>query len=199
MSGSTAPSMMAVRTDCSASSGRTISAGGGCRPIRCRAASTSAITARRSSSDLRSERSVLVQRLEAVLAVGDAGLDVAQPGSGVDQRLVQLAAVEADGVDLVAEPGRGLGGLFLLRADRFELLVALADGVDGWIGLAAGEATISASAPRHRGCPHNELVRRITIPIAFWVTRAPPGTQPDGSLAPRHNSIRTAQVRYARW
>ena len=53
MSGSTAPSMMAVRTECSASSGRTIIAGGGLRPMRCSAASTSAMAARRPSSDWR--------------------------------------------------------------------------------------------------------------------------------------------------
>ena len=34
MSGTTAPSMIAVRTACKASSGRTRSAGGGCRPTR---------------------------------------------------------------------------------------------------------------------------------------------------------------------
>ena len=51
ISGSTAPSAIAVRTACSASSGRTSSAGGGCRPMRCRAARISTIAARRSSSD----------------------------------------------------------------------------------------------------------------------------------------------------
>ena len=51
MSGRTAPSIMAVRTDCSASSGRTMIAGGGWWPIRCSAARTSAMTARRPSSD----------------------------------------------------------------------------------------------------------------------------------------------------
>jgi hypothetical protein len=42
---------MAVRSDCSASSGRTSSAGGVRRPARCNAASTSTISARRESSE----------------------------------------------------------------------------------------------------------------------------------------------------
>ena len=52
-SGTTEPSSIAVRSDCSASSGRTSSAGGVRRPARCRAASTSTISARRESSEAR--------------------------------------------------------------------------------------------------------------------------------------------------
>ena len=50
-SGTTDPSSMAVRSDCSASSGRTSSAGGVRRPARCSAASTSTISERRESSE----------------------------------------------------------------------------------------------------------------------------------------------------
>ena len=52
-SGTTVPSSIAVRSDCSASSGRTSKAGGVRRPARCRAASTSTISERRESSDER--------------------------------------------------------------------------------------------------------------------------------------------------
>ena len=44
---------MAVRSDCSASSGRTSSAGGVRRPARCKAANTSMISVRRASKELR--------------------------------------------------------------------------------------------------------------------------------------------------
>ncbi len=53
ISGSTAPSRMAERSDCSASSGRHQDDRRRWRPIRCSAASTSPMTPRRSSSDLR--------------------------------------------------------------------------------------------------------------------------------------------------
>ena len=52
-SGTTEPSNMAVRSDCSASSGLTSKAGGVRRPARCSAASTSTISARRESSEPR--------------------------------------------------------------------------------------------------------------------------------------------------
>ena len=52
-SGTTDPSSMAVRSDCSASSGRTSSAGGVRLPARCSAASTSIISERRESSEPR--------------------------------------------------------------------------------------------------------------------------------------------------
>ncbi len=52
-SGTTDPSSIAVRSDCSASSGRTSSAGGVRRPARCSAASTSTISARRESREER--------------------------------------------------------------------------------------------------------------------------------------------------
>src|SRR5262249_10430415 len=47
------------------------------------------------------------------------------------ERLVELTTVDPDGVDLVPQPSRRLGGLFLLGADRFELLVALTDTIEG--------------------------------------------------------------------
>ena len=49
--GTTAPSRMALRTEASASSGFTRIAGGGLRPMRCSAPSTSASTSRRPASD----------------------------------------------------------------------------------------------------------------------------------------------------
>jgi hypothetical protein len=55
ISGTTAPSRMALLTDESASSGLTSRAGGGSRPMRCKAASTSASTERRESSDNRTD------------------------------------------------------------------------------------------------------------------------------------------------
>ncbi len=60
---------MALRTDCSASSGCTITAGGGRRPMRCRAASTSASNAWRPSSDLRIAALVFVERLQSRLGL----------------------------------------------------------------------------------------------------------------------------------
>ena len=98
ISGSTAPSSMAVRTDCSASSGLTISAGGGRWPMRCSAASTSPITARRPSSDLRMLRSLSSSGLSRASVAGDLGFDAAHAAGGVDQVLVELAPVGADAV-----------------------------------------------------------------------------------------------------
>ena len=62
-SGTTAPSRMALRTAASASSGRTRIAGGGRRPMRCRAASTSASTPRRSPASARISASLLDRAL----------------------------------------------------------------------------------------------------------------------------------------
>ena len=76
---------MAERTDCSASSGVTSSAGGGCRPIRCNAASTPAMSARRPSSEARSVAFLVVQRRQTFLGGGNLLLDVADAGGGIDQ------------------------------------------------------------------------------------------------------------------
>ena len=97
MSGSTAPSIMAVRTDSSASSGRTIMAGGGRRPMRCSAASTSVITRRRPSSDNAQAVFALRQcRAGASSVALTACLDVLHARGRVDQALIELAAIVAE-------------------------------------------------------------------------------------------------------
>jgi hypothetical protein len=73
---------------------------------------------------------IVVERLEARLGFADPVLRRAQPRRGVDQRLIELAPVLADGVDFLLEPGLGLGRLALLRTDRLKLPVALAQRVD---------------------------------------------------------------------
>ena len=76
---------------------------------------------------------------------------VAQAGGGVDQGLVELAPILADGVDFVLELGLGFGGLFLLRANRLELLVALAQRVERRLGAGwdrKGDGRAQAPAPR---------------------------------------------------
>ena len=77
----------------------------------------------------------VVERLEARLGFGDRGLRRSRSrAAAVDQRLIELAAVLADGVDLALEPACGFGGLLLLDADRLELLVALAQRVERRLG-----------------------------------------------------------------
>ena len=68
----------------------------------------------------------VVERLQPRFRLGDTILGVAQPAGAIDQRLIELPPVLADGVDFFLELGLGLGGLLLLGADRLELLVALA-------------------------------------------------------------------------
>ena len=70
--------------------------------MRCSAASTSAMTPRRSSSDCRSVLLAGVERLEPVLRRRHLGLDRANPRRRVDQLLIELAAVLADRLDLAA-------------------------------------------------------------------------------------------------
>ena len=152
--------MMAVRTDCSASSGRTMMAGGGWRPMRCSAASTSAMVARRPRSDWRSDALAVVQRLQPPFGFGDPLFGVAQPRGAVDQRLVELAAVLADGLDLVLELGLSLGGLLLLGADRFELLVALAQRVERGLGVEPGLRCRSEPRPTMAASARDESVNR---------------------------------------
>ena len=109
-SGTTDPSSMAVRSDCSASSGRTSSAGGVRRPARCSAASTSTISVRRESSELRICCSRAIERAQPRFGVADPGLDAAHLGGDVDQLRIELAAVLADRRDIGLE--------FLLAARR---------------------------------------------------------------------------------
>ena len=120
---------MAVRTACSASSGRTKSAGGGWWPTRCSAARISTITARRSSSDLRRAVLLLVERFEPPFGRVDACLHIAHARGGIDQLLVERAAIVAERLDLAPELGLIFGRHPLVGADRIELLIALFDGI----------------------------------------------------------------------
>src|ERR1700724_4001249 len=72
----------------------------------------------------------LVERLQARLRRLDVGLDVADAGGGVDELLVERAAVGADGLDLELELGLGLQGRALLGACGVELLVVLLEHVE---------------------------------------------------------------------
>ena len=114
-------------------------AGGGSRPMRCSAASTSAMAARRPASDWRIARSLSSSGLSLASVSAIRAFGRAQAAGGVDQRLVELAAVLADGVDFELEPGLGLRGLLLLGADVFEFLVALAQRVERRLGGCAGQ------------------------------------------------------------
>src|SRR6478736_5516447 len=129
ISGNTAPSIMAERTDCSASSARIMSAGGVCRPIRCSAASTSAISPRR------------------------ALLDVDDAGGGLDDLLIEFSPVVPDRLDLALELGFVLENPALLGAELFELLVALLEHVEtcGRAGRAIGVGGSRRAVPRGLG------------------------------------------------
>jgi len=94
---------MAVRSDCSASSGLTSNAGGVRRPARCRAASTSTISERRESSELRICCSRESSGRSRASALADSGLDAAHLGCDVDQLLIELAAVLTDRRDIGLE------------------------------------------------------------------------------------------------
>ena len=86
-SGTTDPSSIAVRSDCSASSGRTSSAGGVRRPARCSAASTSTISERREFERAADLLLAGIERAQPRLGVADPGLDAAHLGGDVDQLL----------------------------------------------------------------------------------------------------------------
>src|SRR5712671_2480535 len=77
----------------------------------------------------------VVQWFEPAFGFGDPVFGVAQPRGAVDQGLVELAAVLADGVNLFLELGLGFRSLFLLDADRLKLLVALAERIELGLGL----------------------------------------------------------------
>ena len=98
--------------------------------MRCSAASTSPMAARRPSSERRRVRSLRVERFEPRLRRRDLGLDGAQARGGVDQALVELAAVAADLLDLALDRGFGFGGFALRAAQRFEFFVALLEQVE---------------------------------------------------------------------
>ena len=109
ISGSTAPSTMAVRTDCSASSGL--------RDQRRRRPVADALQRRQHLADhgaaaverFADSAFVVVERLEPLLRRCDLRFDAAQARGGVDQVLIELAAVGADLLDLALERGFGFG------------------------------------------------------------------------------------------
>ena len=111
--------------------------------MRCKAASTSPITARRPSSDLRMLRFVVVERFEPRLGGGDLGLEIARARGGVDQFLIELAPVGADLLDLALERGLGVGGFALGVAGVLEFLVALLE-----VGRNRGLRRLPCPAPQ---------------------------------------------------
>ncbi len=93
MPGTTAPSRMALRTEASASSGVTRRAGGGLRPMRCSAASTSASSPRRSCSERRTASSLHAEIGEFLLAVQNLLLQRFAARGGIDQCLSNAAVL----------------------------------------------------------------------------------------------------------
>ena len=98
----------------------------------------------------------------------DLDFDAAQPCGGIDQILVELAAVGPDLLDLALERGLGLGRLALLLARGLELLVVLLERVElfGLVVLRRDHRTLLRrdAAQTHRQCetkPRNEREARI--------------------------------------
>ncbi len=69
----------------------------------------------------------VVELRQALLSVGDALFHAADAGHGVDDLLVELAAVVTDRLDLAFELGLVIERLLLLGAHRLEFLIALFD------------------------------------------------------------------------
>ncbi len=108
-------------------------AGGGRRPTRCRAASTSASTPRRARSEFAQLVLVGRQRTQAALGPVAGGLQLLHLARCVEQRLVERGAVLVDGVDLVGEFGAPLVAEREVAGDGVEF--GLAGGAQA--GLAA--------------------------------------------------------------
>ena len=104
-----------MRSDCSASSGRTSKAGGVRRP--------GALQGRQHFDDLgaaRIERAAnfllaRIERPQPRLGIADLGLDAAHLGGDVDQLLIELAAVLSDRRDVGLQLFLGFGRALLLR------------------------------------------------------------------------------------
>ena len=122
---------MAVRSDSSASSGRTSSAGGVRLPARCNAASTSTISERRESSEALICCSRTSSGRSRRLGLADPGLHAAHQGGDVDQLLIELGAILPDRGDVGLQLLLQLGRLALLLARGLEFLLALLDDVGG--------------------------------------------------------------------
>ena len=80
---------------------------------------------------LADRRFAVDQLLQAGFGARNPALDRPDAGGGVDQRLIELAAILADRIDLVAQRLLALERLPLLGANRIEFLVALPDVVEG--------------------------------------------------------------------
>ena len=74
---------------------------------------------------------LLVERVEASLARVDFGLDVTHAAGGLDQLLIELAAIPTEHLDFAAQLGLRLCRITLSRHSRIELLIALLEGVGG--------------------------------------------------------------------
>jgi hypothetical protein len=73
---------------------------------------------------------LVVERPEPCLGRRDALLDGAHATRGVDQGLVEPAAIRADGFDLVLELARAVAGLALVGAQGVEFLITLLERVE---------------------------------------------------------------------
>jgi hypothetical protein len=165
-SGTTAPSSIEARTASRISSGRTSTAGGGRRPMRWRAASTSPISPRRLSSERRIAVSLVCnkERRCSIPAMRPSALCVRE--GGIEQSLVELGAIGANSGDLGFEPGSDVGTAGEPLLDRLEfgfagalllaLLLGLAGGLLGFGGrscLGHHRAGCEASAQQRRPRP----------------------------------------------
>ncbi|HZQ12830.1 MAG TPA: hypothetical protein VFB31_08485 [Pseudolabrys sp.] len=92
---------------------------------------------------------VVVERRQARLRSLDLGLDAAQPRRGIDQVLVELAAIGADLLDLALEGGFGVGRFALRLARRLELLVVLLERVEA-LGLVVWRCRLRIERPGER-------------------------------------------------
>ena len=120
---------MAVRSDCSASSGRTSSAGGVRLPARCNAASTSTISERREIERSLDLLLADVERAQPALGLADPDLHAAHQGGDLDQLLIELGAVLPDRGDVGLQLLLQFGRLALLLARGLEFLLALLDDI----------------------------------------------------------------------
>ena len=141
----------------------------------------------------------VVERLEPRLGFGDPVFGVAQPRGPIDQGLIELAAVFADGVDLVFELGLDFRGLLLLGADRLKLLVALAQRIERGLRVER-ERKQKSARPEHRASARDESVDRSEAPIATHVT--PRTFESNLSMAAKAENgfrIGSCLAGYARW
>ncbi|HZD88569.1 MAG TPA: hypothetical protein VE224_00575 [Pseudolabrys sp.] len=76
-----------------------------------------------------------IERLEPLLRVGDLFFQPAQFAGGVDQALVELAAVGTELLDLPLERGLVVGRLVLLLAQLIEFLMTLLQSIAGAGGV----------------------------------------------------------------